>query len=72
MNIGHHWTRCGASLLVLTVLLVACASLPHGAKKAVLRTFDSEEQPRIHSARRVDPLPEDLKMGVSTHSEPSP
>lgn len=54
----------GAILSISTILLAACTPLPREAKQAILRTFDPDEQPRIHSARRVDPLLEDLEMGA--------
>jgi hypothetical protein len=56
--------RCGAALLVLMILLAACASLPQEAKQAALDPFDPDERPRIHFALRVDPLPEDQEMGA--------
>jgi len=54
----------GAVLLALVSILAACASLPDEAEQAVLRSFDPDGQPRIHFARQVDPLPEDLEAGA--------
>ena len=55
---------CLAVILGAGTFLVACASLPSEAKQAVLSTFAPDEQPRIHSAHRADPLPEDQALGV--------
>jgi hypothetical protein len=54
----------GVAVLAVVVLLPACASLPREAREAALNFFEPERQPRIHSARRVDPLPEDERVGA--------
>lgn len=54
----------GVALLAVVVLLPACASLPREAREAALDFFDPDLRPRIHSARRVDPLPEDERVGA--------
>jgi hypothetical protein len=54
----------GVAVLALAVLLPACASLPREAREAALGFFDPDRQPRIHSARRADPLPEDDQVGA--------
>ena len=51
-------------MLVLAILLSACASLPREAREAALDFFDPDLRPRIHSARRVNPLPEDERAGA--------
>lgn len=56
--------QCGVALLALAVLLPACASLPREAREAALGFFDPDRRPRIHSARRVDPLPEDEQVSA--------
>ncbi|HIE38339.1 MAG TPA: hypothetical protein EYH30_02620 [Anaerolineales bacterium] len=57
-------TYLGALLSVLTVLLAARIPLPQEAKAAVMHPFDPDEQPRIHSAHRMDLLLEDLEAGA--------
>jgi len=54
----------GVVLLALAALLPACASLPREAREAALDSFDPDLRPRVHSARRVDPLPEDERVGA--------
>ena len=54
----------GVAVLALAVLLPACASLPREARDAALSFFDLDQRPRIHSARRADPLPEDEQVGA--------
>ena len=56
--------KWGVAVLALAVLLPACASLPREARDAALSFFDPDLQPRIHSARRADPLPEDERVGA--------
>jgi hypothetical protein len=54
----------GVAVLALAVLLPACATLPREARETALSFFDPDQRPRVHSARRVDPLPEDERMGA--------
>lgn len=52
-------------LLSLLVALAGCSSVPEDIRAAVLRPFDSTEEPRIQFAQRVDPLPEDEAVGAA-------
>jgi hypothetical protein len=51
--------------IVLAMVLAGCGGrLPSEAKNAVLSGFEPDENPRIDSARQVEPLPEDLELGA--------
>jgi hypothetical protein len=54
-----------ALLLSLLAALAGCSSVPEDVTAAVLRPFDSTEEPSIQFARRVDPLPEDEAVGAA-------
>jgi predicted small lipoprotein YifL len=55
-------------LLILTTLatvLTGCGDkLPPDAKAATLETFDAIDEPRIHTAKHVEPLAEDIEAGA--------
>ena len=61
---NHHTRARLAAALGLLLLLTACARLPADARRAVLNTMGAGNEPRIISAQRVEPLPEDTAAGA--------
>jgi hypothetical protein len=49
----------------MVVLVGGGARLPPDAKKVALGSFDPIDEPRIDSAKQVDPLEEDLALGAA-------
>ena len=60
--------RYGVVLMffILATILSGCGgALPAEAKETVLSAFEDGELPNIHSAKQVEPLPEDLAVGAT-------
>jgi len=51
--------------ITLAIVLTGCGDkLPPDAKAATLETFDAIDEPRIHTAKHVEPLAEDIEAGA--------
>jgi hypothetical protein len=58
-------SRVIAVLVVLAAILAGCGDpLPSDAKESVLSGFELEDKARINSAKKAEPLQEDLDMGA--------